>query len=189
MQNFHKIGDKVDIRQVMAALTRQPELWGQNPYRKQFADSMHTATEDIILRFQDIEMLREHLPTEGVIKECFHSLDVIDFPALDALPQVRPLIFDLMRLYEATRLGRVMITKLPPGGKIGRHVDQGRYSEYYDRVHIILQADGDFRFYCGEEVAHMKTGEIWWFNNQVEHELLNNGTDDRISLIIDLGCK
>ena len=38
-------------------------------------------------------------------------------PAYWALPEARPLIFGLMNRVGATRLGRVMITKLPPEGR------------------------------------------------------------------------
>ena len=35
-------------------------------------------------------------------------------------------------------------------------------------------------------IVNMLTGEIWWFNNQAEHEIINNSADDRIHLIVDI---
>jgi hypothetical protein len=32
----------------------------------------------------------------------------------------------------------------------------------------------------------MKTGDIWWFDNSQEHEVLNNSADDRLALIVDI---
>jgi len=32
----------------------------------------------------------------------------------------------------------------------------------------------------------MRQGEIWWFDNSVEHEVMNNGADDRVLLIVDI---
>jgi hypothetical protein len=34
----------------------------------------------------------------------------------------------------------------------------------------------------------MRTGEVWWFNNAIEHEVVNNSADDRIHLIVDIRC-
>jgi hypothetical protein len=32
----------------------------------------------------------------------------------------------------------------------------------------------------------MKPGEIWWFNNQALHSVANEGTEDRIHIIVDV---
>jgi hypothetical protein len=32
----------------------------------------------------------------------------------------------------------------------------------------------------------MAPGEIWWFDNSVEHEVINNSAGDRIHLIVDV---
>jgi aspartyl/asparaginyl beta-hydroxylase (cupin superfamily) len=32
----------------------------------------------------------------------------------------------------------------------------------------------------------MAAGEVWWFDNTVEHEVVNNSADDRIVLICDI---
>ena len=36
---------------------------------------------------------------------------------------MRPIVFDLMRRIEAVSLGRVIITRLQPGGRIAPHAD------------------------------------------------------------------
>jgi len=32
----------------------------------------------------------------------------------------------------------------------------------------------------------MRPGELWWFENAIEHEVTNNSANDRIHMIIDL---
>jgi hypothetical protein len=32
----------------------------------------------------------------------------------------------------------------------------------------------------------MRAGEIWYFNNKLEHSVENNGVDDRISMVVDI---
>jgi hypothetical protein len=31
----------------------------------------------------------------------------------------------------------------------------------------------------------MRPGEAWWFNHRLMHSVVNNGTEDRVHLIID----
>lgn len=164
----------------MAAIVRQPELWNQNTLRTQHKGTAHCEASDIWLRFNDIK--------EATASEIMDGHESIDYPAFDSLPQARPLIFDLMRIVEGKRLGRVLITKLIPGAKILPHVDSGDHAAYYNRYHIILQNGPGSVFRCGDEVVCMKTGDVYWFDNSVEHEVINNSADDRLTMIVDVKC-
>ena len=84
------------------------------------------------------------------------------------------------------RLGRVIITRLPPGKTITPHVDSGSHAEYYDRYHVTLQNNPGSIFRCGNEHVFMATGDIWWLDNSIEHEVINNSVDDRITMIVDI---
>ena len=168
----------------MAAIMRQPELWDKNTLRTEHEASPHTQVSDIWLRFNDLEKFKAENEYAGVIDE--H--ESIDYPAFVLLPQARQLIFDLMRVVEGKRLGRVLITKMVPGTKIDPHVDGGEHAKYYERYHIILQNNPGSIFRCGKETICSAAGEVWWFNNQIEHEVINNSNDDRISMIVDIKC-
>ncbi len=176
MKHFQKLG-VCNVQPLLAALARQPELWNKNPIRTSHQGTVHADASDILLRYNE----------EGT--ESIDNIDNIDYPAFTLLPQARSLVFDLMRLVEGNRLGRVFITKLSPDGKILPHKDEGRSPEYYDRYHIILQnyLGSDFR--AEDEVVCMNAGEVYWFNNKVEHEVINDSIDDRISLIVDICSK
>ena len=86
-------------------------------------------------------------------------------------------------------LGRLLVTKIRPGGRIlphadvtGDYVNQGNISRY----HIVLQGLPGSQFRAGDETVCMRTGEVWWFNAHAEHEVFNNSADDRIHLIADV---
>jgi hypothetical protein len=32
----------------------------------------------------------------------------------------------------------------------------------------------------------MATGDIWWFNNRIEHEVINNSATERIHMVVDI---
>lgn len=179
MRNFLLLAQGVDVMPLLLAIQRQPELWDQNTLRTKHPDSPHTQVSDIWLRFNE-------LPPEGEESRVVDDCETVWYPAIHALPQARSLIFQLMTRVEGERLGRCMITRLAPGKCITPHPDRGAPAEYYDRYHIVLQSRPGSIFRCGGETVHMKAGEAWWFDNSVEHEVINNSDDDRIHLIVDI---
>lgn len=157
---------------------RQPELWDKNTLRTEHPNTAHSEVNDIWLRFNDTT------DTSTVID----GHESIDYPAFLALPQARQIIFDLMRVVEGKRLGRVLITKLKPGKKITPHIDGGSHAAYYSRFHVTLQNQPGSIFRCENETINMVSGDVWWFNNSVEHEVVNNSADDRLTMIVDIKC-
>ena len=91
-----------------------------------------------------------------------------------------------MARVEGERLGRVMVNKLRPGGRIYPHADTPAHAEYWDRYHVVLQSAPGANFRCGDEMVNMQAGGIYWFQNAIEHEVTNNSVDDRIHMIVDI---
>lgn len=185
MRNFHKIAEGVNVLSLQHAVARQPELWNQNRLRTTHPGTPHTQVDDIWIRFNDLKPYEE----SGEKAHILDQHESIWYPAADRLPQIRPIIFSLMTAVEGERLGRVLITRLGPGKRISPHIDGGDHAAYYDRYHITLQGLPGFKFRAGDEEICMRTGEIWWFDNSKEHELLNNSPHDRITLIVDIRTK
>jgi aspartyl/asparaginyl beta-hydroxylase (cupin superfamily) len=96
-----------------------------------------------------------------------------------------------MRQIDGERLGRVLISRMAPGKRIHPHTDMNddpalSIVPYYKRYQIALQSLPGVVFRAGEEQVSMRTGEVWWFNNGVEHEVVNNSADDRLALVVDI---
>lgn len=176
MRHFQRIAEGVDVFPVLHALQRQPELWNQHPIRTTHHGTAHSEVDDILVFFNDIAN------PETVAND----REVVPFPAWEKLPQLRPILFNLMRAVEAVRLGRVMITRLPPGGAITPHVDGGAPADWFERYHICLQASPGNVFRAGNEAVSFKAGDVWAFDNRQLHSVANNGADDRIVVIVDL---
>jgi hypothetical protein len=169
----------VDVSPLAHQIVKSPELWNQNKLRQTYADSPHAAADDIWLRFQSQAAL-----------DAFDidDLEVVNYPAFWKLPQARAIIFGLMTQVGGERLGRCVITRLKPGGRILPHEDGGLCASYYDRYQIALNSEPGCSFSCGGETVEMRTGDVWWFNNELEHSVTNNSASDRLSLIVDIRC-
>lgn len=182
MRYFQKLAENIDIIPVLAALSRQPELWDQETLRTTHPGTPHAQVNDIWIRFNDLAEWKRTGDPASVIDQ--H--ESIWYPAAAKLPQLRPLLFGVMQRVEAERLGRVIITRLAPGGSIAPHEDSGDHAAYYTRYHLMLQNYPGSTFLCGGEEVYMRPGELWFFRNEVTHSVVNNSTDDRITLIIDV---
>lgn len=177
MRNFQQLAAGVNTLPLLHTVQRQPTLWNENKLRTTFENSPHCEADDIWLRFNEVgedasKVMDEH--------------ESINYPAMFKLPQVRPIIYDIMRLVEGERLGRVLITRIAPGKQIYPHVDSGSHAEYYDRYHVMLANPRGSNFHCGSESVFMAPGDVWWFNNSIEHAVINHGDSDRITMIVDI---
>lgn len=185
MKNFMRISAGVDINPLLLAVKRRPDLWKEDTYLRDYPQGPFKQIESIMLRFPTKSVheteaeLQSHLST-------YDQHENIDYPAYKLLTDARPLVMNLFRYVEGERLGRVMINKIAPGGVIFPHVDTKSHTDYYSRFHIVLQSQPGVVFRAGDEQVYMSTSEVWWFDNSQEHEVINNSTDDRIHMIIDI---
>lgn len=179
MKHFLKIFEGIDVLPLLAAIRMRDHLWNQNNLRTTHPGTAHSEADDIWLRFNE-------LTKDGDNVHVVNDLQCINYPAFAELPQARPLIFGLMARVEGEQLGRCLITRLRPGARIAPHEDLGAPATFYERFHILLQCPPGAIFRTGDEVLQMHQGECWWFDNSVEHEIVNNGADDRITMIVDI---
>ncbi|MFB9952030.1 aspartyl/asparaginyl beta-hydroxylase domain-containing protein [Rhizobium puerariae] len=179
MKYFQQLAAGINVTPLMNALQRQPELWDRFPIRTQHPGTAHAEVSDILVFFNSLDQVME-----GVVDD----KETIPFPAWAALPQLRTIIFDLMRTVEGVQLGRVIITRLPPGKTITPHVDQGAPATWFNRYQIALQSLPGALFHIGDETVNFRSGDVWMIDNQTEHSVVNNSTDDRIVCIVDIRC-
>ena len=176
MDNFIQIDSNVNFSQIVDEINFHPDLWDVDKLRQSFPGTPHKDTRSIILRFNDTEDL------EGVVDdmECYWRMEAYE------LPKTLSLVYDFARATRADRIGRVMFTELPAGGVVEPHEDMGAPAHYYERFHIVVQADPGVVFQTGEEKVEMVSGDVWWFNNEETHSIINSSETTRIHLIIDL---
>jgi len=158
---------------ILAALDARPELWNAHNLRTTYPDSPHAEADDILLMFNELD------------GEIINDIQTHPFDAWYQLP-VRDIVLNLMRRVGGVQLGRVLITRLAPGKKIAPHADQGAPADFFQRYQIALQSLPGCTFRSGEEVIQFASGEVYWFDNTLEHEVINNSAADRIVMIVDL---
>jgi len=185
MKNFLNIASGIDVMPLLLAIRRRPELWKEDTYLRDYPQGPFSAIESIMLRFP----VKSVCETEQEVKSHLSTYDQhesIDYPPYALLPEARPIIMALMNRVSGERLGRVMINKIAPGGRIYPHRDTASHVDYYTRFHIVIQSQPGVIFRAGDEQVYMGTGEVWWFNNGEEHEVINNSAADRIHIVIDI---
>ena len=96
-----------------------------------------------------------------------------------------PIIKALEEKYNGTATKSVL-TRLPAGSKIARHVDGRPLLHLGRRHHIPITTNDDVQFIIEDEIINMKVGECWEIDNTRFHEVKNNGTTDRIHLMVDI---
>lgn len=183
MRNFQLISRGVDMGPLHLSLSQNPDLWNENAYRTQYENTPHQDVDDILIRYSaKLDDLSDHAKVQNDVGNVW-------YPAVNRLPEVKGLVLNLMAYLEGFELGRVLISRTPPGGRILPHSDaQGDYVYIPrgGRYHLVVQGLPGSMFRCGDEEVCMQTGEVWWFNHLEEHELCNNSADDRIHLMTDI---
>ena len=176
--SFKPVATGFDPGPLLARLAAQPELWQAGP-RETYEGSAHSQAQSILVRW-----VADPQSVEGVL----NSTESVDHPAAPLLmPELGEAVMSVLEQVGVIgELGHVMLTRLPPRGGIARHMDEGIYADLYDRFHLCLQGDAGNRFECGGETYHPAPGEIFWFNHKRPHEVRNDGTIDRIHLIVDV---
>lgn len=82
--------------------------------------------------------------------------------------------------------GLVVYARLPPNKTISEHFDPGFYLSVVHRLHIPIFTNEECYFTLNKKSFHMEEGVLYEINNLMKHSVENNGTKDRIHLIVDI---
>lgn len=185
-------------------LDQHPELWdGWMP--KYGASMMHGVKPRLAGELPLWEAMynddyREALFLRWVIKqnECLDCA-----PEIGSIAQwARDTVSTIAALTGAMEIGKISIIRLRAGGRILPHVDgmgsrvcdicqaarasQCMYFKRYpNRLHLAIASNPECLFEAGGETVCMAPGELWVFNQRVQHGVTNAGSTDRIHLLFD----
>lgn len=172
---FNKLNINFDVRSLSEFLD-SCDLWDKYNLRR-LSGSPHEQMTDIWARFNNPDPYIESGNIAGII-------DKHDSVWLENIPAVKFICDELLKFLYGSKLGGVLITKLPPRGRILPHTDHGWHAEYYDKYYVPIKngIGSRFCFDRGELIA--KNGEVYAFRNDVTHWVENDSNHDRIAMII-----
>lgn len=176
---FVQLASGVDTLPVLLELHRNEQLWDRNPERRLYPGTPHGQMTDITVRYMPEAEL-----TGLEVRRREHRN--VFWPAWQALPSLRPIVFGLMTRVQATELGSILITRLKPGGEILPHSDAGNWAPtyYHCKAHVMLA--GQSVTTCEGEERLFRQGDIFTFDNLLMHSIRNTGECDRITVIVSM---
>ena len=98
---------------------------------------------------------------------------------------VSPIVKSLESIHDG-KVGKCLFIKLPPNKSVGEHTDKMDYLGAARRHHIPITTNEDVLFFVNKESKNMKIGECWEINNSLLHSVENNGSTERIHLMLDI---
>lgn len=179
MRHFETITTGIDVGPLRFQLDSHPELWDEHRNRTAFKGSPFEGTSDLWLRYRDKSDLIEAHDFKAEHK-------TVNYPSWHAMPATQDIVFDLARIVKAVRIGGVLMTRIPPGGKILPHHDRGSWhAEFYNtKIYIPIKANDQCINYCGDEQIVIREGDAVSFDNLITHSVENNGSTERVTLIV-----
>ena len=91
---------------------------------------------------------------------------------------------------EERQVVRCLLARMPPGGVIPPHHDNGKWVSQTHRVHIAIVTNKDLHFTAGPTEAKMRRyafnpGTAVELNNAAKHSVENRGDKSRVHMILD----
>ena len=183
MKNFALVG-RLDPGPLLKRLQDNPGLWRRGE-REAYEGSVHGQASSIQLRWVPPEVLeRARAAGPQEVLDYADSQDTEQAKVL--MPEAGEAVLQVLENLGALGgIGHVILTRLPAGASIGKHVDEGLYATVHDRFHACLAAAPGARFHCGGETLEPAPGDIFWFNHKLEHWVENQSQAERVHLIVD----
>jgi quercetin dioxygenase-like cupin family protein len=182
--NMVNTGLIVDVDTINSFITDNNTDWNKFKYRTESAMSPHREVDDIWIKYNDIKNYDPQNPL------AFHDKHdsifyIHDTKFKEELAKISLSICE-RQSSDRTEIGGILITRIPAGKQVYRHSDKGSWhAEYYkDKYLIPLESNDKQSFnYEGQSII-TPVGNVFVFNNLVNHWVLNDSDLPRVSLII-----
>lgn len=168
--NFRSLGP-VDIQPLQQQVAQLSEADWQCDAGRQQRFAAHRETQTLALLYDPD--FRYTQPTRQ--------------PAFDRFaPELEPVLASIAQNFSThSYLLRLLLVRLPAGGRIANHTDGGASLHFVHRLHLPVITNTDALFTVGDETRHLAAGEVWEINNCRSHGVCNSGASARVHLILD----
>lgn len=169
----------LNVAPAVAQLAANPQVWDTHKLRTNRYGTPHGQVSDIWVRYNDWGNF-----SGDVAKFVMEPHESVWYPVADALTEIRHLVSQVMALVSGEELGGVLITRVPPGGEVAPHIDQGWHAQYYDKYAVQLKGNKNQVFWFEDCELRPEPGDLYTFDNSRLHAVYNHSDEERITLII-----
>lgn len=169
---IRRIASGLPVAPILWALQSHPELWNEHTTRTAAEDSPHHGCDDIWARFGEPGRAEDGQPH-----------DARWYPSADVLG-IKPMCLDLMRAMDGVELGGVLITRVPPGGRVKPHIDPGWHARRYEKFAVQITSAPGQRFCFDAAALETQPGDLFWFDNSRMHWVDNPTPYERVTMIV-----
>lgn len=169
---IYLLDKNLPVSEIYWALRKHPEFWNRHTLRTAHPDSPHHELDDIWVRFGDPKTADAAVPHDAV---WYEGIDVLG---------VKPLIMRVFAASGGTKLGGVLITRIPPGKRCKPHIDPGWHATHYEKYAVQIASAPGQAFHVEDEVLETQPGDLFWFNNQHLHWVENPTPYERVTMVI-----
>ena len=174
---FFRIAEGLDVGLLLSELDAAPEMWLADTSRQRKVRCQRD-TQNIFLR-----AARKPLPPGAKNANDVHEIRTMRAAA--RFPETLAFCREIASL-QGGKLGRATLVALQPYGWVRPHRDAGEYYRIRDRFHLVLRSPGGSPLTSGEDAVVMQEGELWTFDNKVQHDARNPTGEPRTHLIFDV---
>lgn len=173
MRHLVPLPHKFDTSAALGEFT--PDLWDRYRFRTDHPQSPHREASDIWVRYNHV----------GNVGPRFGDPHIsVWYDVAEQMPECLRLIQAVSDRVAITKLGGVLITRIPPGKRVYPHQDHGWHAEHYEKFAVLLEGNPEQAFCYEDGEFRCERGESWTFNNQESHWVNNDSSVDRITLIV-----
>jgi hypothetical protein len=169
------LGKRFHVDRLRKALD-DPGLWDRHTLRTASYGTPHSHISDIWVRYNDwANYTGDYAAFNGPHESVW-------YPVANEIP-VRSLAMEMMHFVGGTKLGGILITKIPAGQRVEPHVDNGWHAQHYEKFAISIAANEQQAFCFEGERLVTRTGDSFHFDNSALHWVDNDSDEDRITMI------
>ena len=180
MTPIRHVADGFDVGPLLKQLGEHPEVWNTHRERTEQYGTPHNGVSDIWVRYNAWENYTGDWPA-------FHDEhESVWYPVIAKIPAAWSLARKVKRKVGANTLGGVLITKIPPGGRVEPHVDGGWHARHYEKYAVQVMGNQDQAFCFEDAELRAEPGELYTFDNSRTHWVINDSDSDRITMIVCL---
>lgn len=165
-----------DVSAAVEQLESQPDIWNTHTLRTEAYQ--HRQVSDVWVRYND------WANWDGDVAAFNGPHESVWYPVIARIPAVWSLVRRVMRDVGGIELGGVLITRIPPGGRVEPHIDHGWHARHYEKFAIQIRGN-DHQAFCFEDAElRPAPGDLYTFDNSRLHWVTNDSDEDRMTLII-----